>query len=473
MVTLADPCYLVSASSSCLCFHDHIDAPERSLSRASVLLTMYLTPRFVARFGFLILLVVPLLDLGAADWSIPVGGNAYCTVPGAGGNALQRSGLLSWSDATEVHSVFFRVDRPATIEVAIKAKATAGTSSLNATINGKRFEKKISGADEKEYVFGEIDIDHPGYVQVDLQGSNRSGKNFGVISQLLVSSDTESLVVDYVKTSQGGMFYWGRRGPSVHLRYQVPGNVNLKYAYSEITVPKGRDPIGSYYMANGFGQGYFGIQVNSERERRILFSVWSPFKTDNPAAIPIDQRISDLGHGEGVHVGKFGNEGSGGQSYLVFPWKAGVTYCFLTEVKPDGNGNTIYTSWFREKKAGDWRLIASFRRPKTNTHLTGFHSFLESFSPNHGYLGRGAMYGNVWVRDESGRWYECTKARFSVDATGGGRHRLDFDGGVSGNSFFMRNCGFSDETGTPGEWFQRGSTSQQRPQIDVDDLPRD
>ena len=111
---------------------------------------MYLSPRFVARFGFLILLVVPLLDLGAADWSIPVGGNAYCTVPGAGGNALQRSGLLSWSDATEVHSVFFRVDRPATIEVAIKAKATAGTSSLNATINGKRFEKKISGADEKE-----------------------------------------------------------------------------------------------------------------------------------------------------------------------------------------------------------------------------------------------------------------------------------------------------------------------------------
>ena len=31
-------------------------------------------------------------------------------------------------------------------------------------------------------------------------------------------------------------------------------------------------------MANGFGEGYFGIQVNGPNERRVLFSVWSPFK---------------------------------------------------------------------------------------------------------------------------------------------------------------------------------------------------
>jgi hypothetical protein len=325
---------------------------------------------------------------------------------------------------------------------------------------------------DTNYPFGEFKIEKPGYVRVDLRGSKRQGEAFAEISDLLVSSKTESLKLNYVKTSEGGMFYWGRRGPSVHLRYEVPRDAKLKYAYSEITVPEGQDPIGSYFMANGFGQGYFGIQVNSATERRILFSVWSPFRTDNPADIPADQRIENLGHGVGVHVGKFGNEGSGGQSYLVFPWKAGVTYRFLTEVEPDGNGSTIYTSWFSEKDADAWRLIASFRRPKTDTHLSGFHSFLESFSPNLGYIGRGALYGNTWVVDTEGNWHECTKASFSVDATGGKKHRLDFNGGAKGDSFFMRNCGFFNETGKPGKWFERDSTEDQQPRVVFEKLPR-
>ncbi len=424
----------------------------------------------VALLVFLLLLFTP--EILAESWSIPVGGNAYRTAPATGGSGLRRSGRLAWNDEDEVHSIFFRVDRPAVIELGIKANVPAGQSTLSATINGKRVERQLKGVDDKDYQFGGFKIEKPGYVRVDLRGSKREGQAFAGISDLLVSSETESLTLDYVKTSAGGMFYWGRRGPSVHLRYEVPRDVELKYAYSEITVPEGQDPIGSYFMANGFGQGYFGIQVNSATERRILFSVWSPFSTDNPADIPADQRIENLGNGAGVHVGKFGNEGSGGQSYLVFPWTAGVTYRFLTEVDPDGNGNTMYTAWFSEKDAEAWRLIASFRRPKTNTHLSGFHSFLESFSPNLGYIGRGALYGNTWVADTEGDWHECTKARFSVDATGGKKHRLDFNGGVKGNSFFMRNCGFFDETGKPGKWFERESTDDQQPNVVFEKLPR-
>lgn len=419
-----------------------------------------------------LLFVLLTSELPAESWSVPVGGNAYRTAPKPGGSGLRRSGRLAWSGKNEVHSMFFRVDRPALIEVGIKASVPVGESTLSATINGKRVECQLNGVDDKDYQFGEFKIEKAGYVRVDLQGVKRQGQTFAGISELLVSSDTASLMLDYVKTSDGGMFYWGRRGPSVHLRYQVPRELELKYAYSEISVPQGQDPIGSYFMANGFGQGYFGIQVNSATERRILFSVWSPFRTDNPADIPADQRIENLGNGSGVHVGKFGNEGSGGQSYLVFPWKAGVTYRFLTEVEPDGNGSTVYTSWFSEKNAKEWRLIASFRRPKTDTHLTGFHSFLESFSPDLGYISRGALYGNIWVADTEGNWHECTQARFSVDATGGNKHRLDFNGGAKGGSFFMRNCGFFDETGKPGEWFERTSTDNQRPSVAFEQLPR-
>ena len=69
-------------------------------------------------------------------------------------------------------------------------------------------------------------------------------------------------------------------------------------------------------MVNGFGEGYFGMQCNSETERRILFSVWSPFDTQEPKLIPDSLKIKLLRKGEGVYIGEFGNEGSGGKSFL-------------------------------------------------------------------------------------------------------------------------------------------------------------
>lgn len=35
-----------------------------------------------------------------------------------------------------------------------------------------------------------------------------------------------------------------------------------------------------------------------------------------------------------MYTGEFGNEGSGGQSYLKYNWKAGNTYKFLLQKKP-------------------------------------------------------------------------------------------------------------------------------------------
>ena len=142
----------------------------------------------------------------------------------------------------------------------------------------------------------------------------RDSQPSALARDLVVSSDNEQLSLDYVKTNQGNMFYWGRRGPSVHITYELPKERNLQYAYTEIMVPKGEDTIGSYFMANGFAEGYFGIQVNSPEERRVLFSVWSPFGTDNPRDIPEDQRIALLARGPEVRAGEFGNEGSGGHS---------------------------------------------------------------------------------------------------------------------------------------------------------------
>lgn len=408
----------------------------------------------------------------AADWTIPMGGNTFRSAPQPGRNGVQRNGTVAWGDAEGVFSVYFKIDRPADLQLAIQARAQEGPSSLRTRIGNMSYLTSISGKETESFDIGKLRIDHAGYVRVDLQGQQKTGAVYAELQNLLITSDTKGLTLDYVKNNSGNMFYWGRRGPSVHLRYEVPRESQIEYAYSEITVPIGEDPIGSYFMANGFAEGYFGIQVNSPTERRVLFSIWSPFKTDNPRDIPKDQQIIALAGGEGVRVGEFGNEGSGGQSYFVYPWTAGTTYRFLTKVIPDGNGGTVYTSWFGDKSADTWHLIASFRRPKTDTHLKGFHSFLESFSPSFGHIGRRALYQNVWVHDTDGKWHECTRARFSVDATGRGRHRLDFTGGAEGHHFYLRNCGFFNETGNPGETFKRASTFNEKPNIDFEALPR-
>jgi len=89
--------------------------------------------------------------------------------------------------------------------------------------------------------------------------------------------------------------HWGRRGPSGSLWHVgISGVEKIDYFYSELTVPAGMDTVGSYFMAAGYNKGYFGMQVNSETERRILFSVWSPFVTDDPNEIPEDQRIKKM-----------------------------------------------------------------------------------------------------------------------------------------------------------------------------------
>ncbi len=433
---------------------------------------------------YLIIFTNVILCLGAADlgwdgsrsseqeWTVPTAGNVYRAGQDPNHQALRRDGTLSWSDADEVYSLCFHVDRPCELELAWDARSATGNTQIKATIGKDHFLTTIRGNEFQSHALGTVKIQEPGYVRVDVQGVERAGPIFGEIKGLVIRSADEELKVTCVANNDGNMFYWGRRGPSVHLRYDVPRGVDLEYAYSEILVAEGDDPLGSYFMANGFGEGYFGIQVNSDQERRVLFSVWSPFQTDNPRDIPADQRIELLARGKEVKAGEFGNEGSGGQSFLIYPWKAGRTYRFLTQVKPDGKGSTIYTSWFGDKQANEWRLIASFRRPQTETHLRGFHSFLENFNPQTGHQTRRGQHQNIWVCDTDGNWHECLSARFSVDATGGGGHRLDFAGGADGDAFFLRNCGFFADTGTSGESFTRASSSADQPQMDLRQLPR-
>ncbi|MDB4572309.1 DUF3472 domain-containing protein [Akkermansiaceae bacterium] len=418
---------------------------------------------------FLFLLLTATSGL-AGEWTIPLAGNTYRTAP-APGSGINRAGKLVWSNPEEVHSIYVHLDQAATFDVALRGASPTPVRWKLASAN-QSFEIEAEGADLKDYPVGKIKVAKAGYLKFDLSGLKKTGANFGEISDLILQSGNDDLKLHFVKSNKGNMFYWGRRGPSVHLGYQVPKGKNIEWAYSEITVPKGEDPIGSYFMANGFGQGYFGFQVKSPTERWVLFSVWSPFKTNNPNAIPEKDRVTTLAKGRDVRAQKFGGEGSGGQSFLKYPWQSGKTYRFLTRVQPNDDDTTVYTSWFGDKEANEWQLIASFRRPRTKVHLTGFHSFLENFSVNFGAEKRLGLYGNQWVCDTSGNWHEITRARFTADATARGGHRLDYAGGTKDGVFFMKNGGFFDDRVEFDQWFEKPSNPETKPTIDFKNLPK-
>ncbi len=379
---------------------------------------------------------------------IPLGGNSFITVKDRRTNEkVATDEWKNWQSNKTVFSTYVQVNKPGVLNVFALFSVPEGKSKICCTINGIAKTIAISDTATKEYDLGSWNIEKAGYIKIDIRGIEKSGDFFATAMGLLVSGSPINEQTAYVKNNKGNYFYWGRRGPSVHLNYDISAAGNeIQWFYNEITVPLGNDVIGSYFMANGFGEGYFGIQVNSATERRVLFSVWSPFKTDDPSKIPADKKILLLKKGKEVHTGEFGNEGSGGQSYLKYYWKAGNTYRFLLKCEPVANNYTNYTAYFFAFELNKWMLIASFSRPATHTYLRKLHSFLENFDPSTGYITRKAFYQNQWTSDSSGLWKPINKATFTGDLTAQKKYRMDYSGGIDGNRFYLGNCGFFNDS---------------------------
>ncbi len=400
---------------------------------------------------------------------IPSRGNSWIINDFSKNNTMiSDSGITGWNDPATVIETYFKTDMTGSVRVALRAKSAGGKSKIEFKLGNRSGKVEIKSADFDTVDLGSFIIENPGYISLRLHGLEKTDATFAEISGILITGEATQGKVWYVKDD----FYWGRRGPSVHLRYDIPPDAgDITWFYNEITVPEGNDVPGSYFMANGFTDGYFGIQVNSPDERRVLFSVWSPYKTDNPKEIPDDYRITLLKKGEEVHTGEFGNEGSGGQSYLKFMWKAGTTYRFLLKGEPSQDNSTDYTAWFYAPEAGRWILIASFRRPKGGRYLGSLYSFLENFLPESGGVTREGFFGNQWICSKEGKWDELTTARFTADATARKESRLDYAGGVADKSFFLRNCGFFSENTPMNSLFKRAPSAQVPVQnIELSDL---
>ena len=399
---------------------------------------------------------------------VPAEGNCW-TINNLADNdkQIRKGGIRNWVNAESTFRTYFKTNKTGELWVGILAKTVDGFSEIEIKVGEKSKRVSLENSEMDTIQVGLFQLEKPGYCFVEMKGVKKEGEFFPEVAGILLGGEATSGKVWFAKDD----FYWGRRGPSVHLNFQVPEQAgNVLYFYNEITIPENNDVLGSYFMANGFGQGYFGMQVNSEIERRILFSVWSPFKTDNPQDIPDEQKIKLLKKGENVHAGEFGNEGSGGQSYFKFMWKTGVTYKFLLKGEPTGKGETDFTAWFFAPEKNSWKLIASFRRPKTDTYLTHLYSFLENFYTSTGHVSRKGYFGNQWIYTTENEWLEISKIKFTADATARKESRMDYAGGSIGDKFFLENCGFFSETTLIDSYFERNKTGK-KPEINFNDLP--
>lgn len=227
---------------------------------------------------------------------------------------------------------------------------------------------------------------------------------------------------------------------SVHLGYPMPTSVAF---YNEITVDQSAP--GTYFMVCGWSKGYFGIQELGNGKKVVLFSVWDPGAQNDPTTVKDEERVKLLHRDPQVRVGRFGGEGTGGQSFLDFDWKVGATYRFLVTARAVEKRSDY--AGYMDLPGKGWTHLVTFSTPTGGTLLTGGYSFVEDFKRDRQSttFTRKAHFGNGWVQSTDGEWHALTGARFTADAN----PVLNIDAGITDDRFFLATGGELENSHVP------------------------
>lgn len=398
----------------------------------------------------------------AAELRIPAF-TAYMLPNPESARISEARGVTNWDDAAQTVNWYGQFKSPGEFTANVELRLPAGvTSQLQLTVDGTSRRASVTGNGDDQSVtadFDKFEIRSAGYQRFQLESLNDAGKSFGEISALIIDGPATADVHFNLKER--------RNAASVHLAYPEPAGSEVAAFYCEVTAVE--DPATTFYMACGWHRGYFGMQVNSPTERRIIFSVWdSGNEGIDRKKVADEDRVQLNGKGEGVYSGDFGNEGTGGHSHLKYLWKTGEKQRFVVTAEPTDRTHTDFSGYWFHPEHNKWMLISSWRAPKEGGRLKGLHSFSENFGGYNGHLLRKARYGNQWIRTPGGDWKELTTAKFSHDPTGKS-DRLDRFMGVEVGEFFLSHGGFVDGYTKFGTPFERAATNAPP---DVSELPR-
>jgi hypothetical protein len=233
-----------------------------------------------------------------------------------------------------------------------------------------------------------------------------------------------------------------RAARSVHLGYAALAGTVF---YTELTVEVSTP--GSYFMACGFNHGYFGIQeLMPGEDKVVLFSVWDPGDQNNPDGVAAEKRVEVLHRADDVRVGRFGGEGTGGQSFFNYPWKIGETCRFLVQATTNAS-KTAFAAWFFLNDRKEWKHLVTFQTPTKGEPLGGYYSFIEDFRRDGRSVHdiRRARFGNGWVKTVAGDWVALTQATFTASSADW-EAKDNINAGVVGAEFFLITGGDTKNT---------------------------
>ncbi len=252
---------------------------------------------------------------------------------------------------------------------------------------------------------------------------------------------------------------------SVHLQYTAPDSAVF---YNEVKIE--RTAPGSFFMVCGFSRGYFGLQELADGKKLVIFSVWEPGDQDDPNKVTAERRVKTIYQDPKVRIGRFGNEGTGGQSFFDYEWKTGETNRCLVAAEVR-NERTEYAAYFYLPKEETWKHLATFSTLAEGDPLRGVYSFIEDFRRNRvsATQARSALFGPGWVRSADQYWARLSQARFTADSN----PAANVNAVVSGEHFYLATGGPTSNTGAKiGERLSLpDNAAQEPPAIARDALP--
>jgi hypothetical protein len=181
-----------------------------------------------------------------------------------------------------------------------------------------------------------------------------------------------------------------------HLWWDLQGQRDATCLYGEITVLATHPAI--YYCGANWhpgepAGGYCGIQHNGTRERRTIFSIWDTSPELHPKVTEADPETI---------FGRFGGEGEGGHTHMIWNWKTNETFQFFVQKLPGRDTNSTDARYYIfDRAAGKWRHSATITSPNGGKRSVatlggGVNSFLENFLGRDRALPKLALY-RLWL----------------------------------------------------------------------------
>jgi len=193
-----------------------------------------------------------------------------------------------------------------------------------------------------------------------------------------------------------GLLLLAASSPAQHLWWNLEKAQDATCLYGEITVLATHTTI--YYCGANWhpgepAGGYCGIQHNSPAERRTIFSIWDTSPSLHPKVTEADHQ---------TQFGRFGGEGEGGHTHMIWRWKEGETFQFFVRKQPGAEADTTDTRYYiYDRTRKKWLHSATISSPnggnKSVTTLGGgLNSFLENFSGQDKDVPKLALY-RLWL----------------------------------------------------------------------------